>query len=345
MAIDPLTAATIAYAAYPVVKDVGTGVAGWFGWESEEAKQRQAADALIDNFMKTPGSQFVNPALLKQAQGYASVGGGGDPLLRSSAETWLRGEGGVPYDTNLANQMLRGDIPPSVAAAMDRQIGTRFDRLRRNQGGQLARSGVLNSSIGGRLMADTYDSQRRALSDAYVSTMLQRQGLGLNMLNSADASRRAYQQMGANQFGRLADRNLAYKQLGFNVLSDADRRQFGRETFGLNARLAQLGQQQVRRDAGLEASAGILGNLYTNYRDDQRFNTQLAQQNNRFNQLLNLSGGGNTSPIQAKADLSAVSLFADDSIMKPGNRFKTLGESRTGAGGYGTRNLPYASRF
>ena len=349
MAVDPLTIAAIAAAApavYTTGKEIGKDVAGWFGWESEEKKQKKAADQLISNFMKNPGSQFVNPQLLARAQAAAGGGFGRDPNITAAAQGWIAGEGGIPYDTNLANQLLRGDIPPSMAAAMDRQIGTRFDRLRRNQGGQLARSGVLNSTIGGRLMADTYTSQRNALADAYVGTMLQRQGLGLNILGAADASRRAYQSMGANQLNRQADRDLAYQQLGFNVLSDADRRKYARETFGINARLGQLGMQQARRDASLEAAAGTLTNLYSNYQDQNRFDALLGQQNEQFSQLLNLSGRNNTtSPIQAKANLSAVSLFSDDSVMKPGNRFKTLGESRTGAGGYGARGNPLTSRY
>lgn len=372
MAVDPFTAVSAASAAYPIYKDI-TGNVGleiykalpesWGRWRRLPGKiiggfaggsdaaidtyeQQTAADQLIDNFMKNPGSQFVNPHLLARAQRAAGGGLGRDQIMTRVARKWVAGEGGLPYDTNLANQLLRGDIPPSVAAAMDRQLGTRFDRLRRDQGGQLARSGVLRSSAGGRLMADTYDAQRQALSDAYMNTLLMRQQFGLNLLGAADASRRAYQTMGAYELGRQADRDLAYQQLGFNVLSDADRRKFGRETFGLNARLARLGQQQVRRDATLESAGNILSNLYTGYRDEQRFNEQLAQQNNQFNQLLNLSDGNrNISPIQAKADLSAISLFAPDSVMSKGNRFKTLGESRTGAGGYGTRNTPLTSRY
>ena len=323
------------------------GIAGsGFSDALKTQQQQQAADQLIDNFMKNPGSQFVNPQLLARAQQAAGGGLGRDQVITRVARDWVAGEGGLPYDTNLANQLLRGDIPPSVAATMDRQLGTRFDRLRRNQGGQLARSGVLNSSIGGRLMADTYDSQRNALSDAYMNTLLQRQHLGLGMLNSADASRRALMGMGANQLNRQADRDLAYQQMGFNVLSDADRRKYARETFGLNARLGQLGQQQARRDATLESSGNILSNLYTNYQDSQRFDKLLSMQGDQFSQLMNLQqGGGNISPIQAKADLSKVSLFAPDSVMKSGNRFKTLGESRTGAGGYGARNTPLTSRY
>ena len=154
MAIDPVTATLIASTA------ISTGKGLWDSWQ--QGKRNKSNQKLVDQFLQKPSSQFVNPALLKQAQGYAGGGGGGDPLLQSTAEGWLGGEGGIPYDTNLANQLLRGDIPPSVAASLDRQIGTRFDRLRRNQGGQLARSGILNSSMGGRLMADTYDSQRNA---------------------------------------------------------------------------------------------------------------------------------------------------------------------------------------
>ncbi|MDE0326878.1 MAG: hypothetical protein OXN27_23375 [Candidatus Poribacteria bacterium] len=236
------------------------GFLGVSGYQEQLANQQRqdAADQLIDNFMKNPGSQFVNPQLLARAQRAAGGGMGRDPYLAGVSRDWIEGRGGVGYDTNLANQMLRGDIPPSVAAAMDRRIGSRFDTLRRQQGGQLARSGVLRSSAGGRLMADAYTSERNALTDAYMNTMLQRQGLGLSILNSADASRRAYQGMGANQLGRQADRDLAYQQMGFNVLSDADRRKYARETFGVNARLGLLGQQQARRDAGMEASAGIV---------------------------------------------------------------------------------------
>lgn len=320
------------------------GPVGLYGYHGQlqEQKRQESADQLIQNFIKNPGSQFVNPALLKQAQAYAFTGSQGDPQVESVARDWLQGQGGVPYDTNLANQLLRGDIPPSVAANLDRHIGHRFDRFRRSQGGQLARSGVLNSTIGGRLMADTYDSQRNALADAYMNTLVSRQQLGLGILNAADHSKRAYQGMGARQLDVMTDRDLAYKQLGFNVLSDADRRAFGRETFGLNAELARLGQSQVRRDAGMEASANILGNLFTNYRDEQRFNQQLAQQDKQFGQLLNLSSG-RASPIQAKANLQAVELFAPNSVMRTG--FKPLLQSRQGAGGYGSKNNPLSGRM
>lgn len=194
-------------------------------------------------------------------------------------------------------------------------------------------------------MADTYDSQRDALSNAYMNTLLQRQSLGLGLLNSADASRRALMGMGANQLNRQADRDLAYQQMGFNVLSDADRRKYARETFGLNARLGQLGQQQARRDATLESSGNILSNLYTNYRDDQRFDKSLAQQNEQFSQLLNLAnagqgggGGGNRniSPIQAKAQLYATPQLGGGNILGQRDPFDLLSRKRTGAGGYGT---------
>lgn len=345
--MDPATIAMLAQAApavYTTGKELGTDLARLFGYKTAEDKQRDAVNKLIDNFTQNPNSQFVDRQLLARAQQGAMGNLGKDPYLTSMSRNWIEGRGGVPYDTNLATQLLRGDIPPSVAATLDRQIGTGFDRLRRQQGGQLARTGVLNSSVGGRLMADTYDSQRNALADAYMGTMLQRQGLGLNILNSADASRRAYQGMGINNLNRLADRDLAYQQLGFNVLSDADRQKFAKETFGINARLGMLGQQQARRDASLQSAGNILSNLYTNYQDTQRFDQLLGQQNDQFSQLLNLSGG-KPSPIQAKANLSAVSLFSDDSIMKPGNRFKPLLQSRSGAGGYGTRNTPLSSRF
>lgn len=353
MAVDPATLALIAQAApsgWEIGKNIATEVGSWFGKGPKAAEKRQqtAVDQLIGNFMKNPGSQFVNPQLLKEAQRLAGggwVGESRDPQLQNLARSWVKGEGGVRYDTNLGNQLLRGDIPPSVAAAMDRQLGTRFDRLRRDQGGQLARSGVLRSSAGGRLMADTYDSQRNALADAYMNTLLQRQQLGLGVLNSADASRRAYTAMGASELGRQRDLDLAYRQLGFNVLSDADRRKFGRETFGINARLAQLGQQQARRDASLESAGNILSNLYTNYQDQQRFDKLLSQQGDQFSQLLNLQGGGGKiSPIQAKANLSAVQLGGGN-ILGSRDPFKLLSEQRTGAGGYGARNTPLTSRY
>lgn len=319
------------------------GLKGYHTQRKAQAQQDKA-QKLIDSFM-SGGKSYVNPGLISRAQLLAGGGQGRDPLVESTARRWLSGEGGIPYDTNLANQLLRGDIPPSVAAAMDRQLGTRFDRLRRNQGSHLARSGILRSSVGGRLMGDAYDSERMALSDAYINTLLQRQQLGLGILNSASADRRALMGMGANELQRLSDRDLAYQNLGFQVLSDADRRKHARETFGLNAQLGLLGQQQARRDAALESSGNILSNLYTNYQDQQRFDKILSQQGDQFSQLMKLSGGENTSPIQAKADLSAISVFAPDSVMSKGNRFKTLGESRTGAGGYGARNTPLTSRY
>lgn len=318
---DPMTIAAIAAAVpaiYTTGKEIGKDVAGLFGWKSAEAKQQDAANKLIDNFMKNPRSQFVNPQLLARAQRAAA----GDINVAS----------GVPYDTNLANQLIRGDIPPSVAQAMDRRIGQSFRRLRQSQGGQFSNRGLANSTFAARRMGDIYGSERNALTDAYMNTLLQRQQFGLNMLNQANVS--AHRNM---------DRGLSMQQLGFNVLSNADRQRFANQAFGLNARLAQLGQQQIRRDASLEASGDILGQLYTGYQDNQRFAAQQAQQQRQFDQLLALSGGRN--PLQAKADLSAVSLFADDSIANPANRFKTIGEMRQGGGGYGTRTNPYGTRM
>ena len=294
------------------------GVSGWWDQYSRN-KNKGSAENLIKRFNQGGQSSSISPALMRRAR---LLAGGGH-----------QGQGGVSYDTDFASQLIRGDIPQSVASALDRRIGSRFDTLRRNQGGQLARSGVLNSSIGGRLMGDTYDSERNALTDSYMNTLMQRQQFGLNLLGAADMSQ-----------GRQADRDLASQQLGFNVLSNADRQRFARETFGVNAQLGLLGQQQARRDSSLESSGNILGNLYTNYRDDQRFNQQLAQQNSQFSQLLGLSQGGGNSPIQAKAQLSAVQLGGGN-ILGSRDPFKLLSESRTGAGGYGSRNSPLTSRY
>ena len=371
MAIDPLTTVSAASAIYPIAKDVNgsiyagvddlnpwikhpvrgsMGLLGWIGGEAKvkEKRQRAATDQSITNFMQNPNSRFVNPQLLARAQRAAAGGMGRDANITNAAHDWLRGEGGIAYDTNLANQMLRGDIPPAMAAAMDRRIGNRFNTLRRNQGGQLARSGILNSSAGGRLMADTYTSERDALANAYLNTMMQRQQLGANLLGRADASRQAYQRMGLSALDSQAARDLAYQQLGFNVLSDADRRNYARETFGLNAQLGVLGQQQARGDATLGASANILGNLYTTHQDQQRFDQQLAQQDRQFNQLLNLSQPQTTpptgqrtpiSPIQAKADASAATLWTPQggggNILGSRNPFELLNR-RTGAGAIGT---------
>ncbi len=319
------------------------GIGGWFS-ERDRKKNANSAENLIKQFAaghKDP----LSPALRARAQRLAMGGQGVDPQMQRLARAWAAGEGGISYDTNLANQMLRGDIPPSMAAAMDRRIGNRFDTLRRQQGGQLARTGVLRSSAGGRLMADTYDSERNALTDTYMNTMLQRQGLGLNILGAANADLRARQMMGASELGRQADRDMAYQRLGFSMLTDPST--LNRDSIALNARLGLLGQQQVRRDATLESAGNLLSGLYTNYQDQQRFDKLLSQQNNQFSQLMGLSsggGGGKISPIMAKANLSAVQLGGGN-ILGSRDPFKLLSQQRTGAGGYGARNTPLTSRY
>ena len=89
----------------------------------------------------------------------------------------------------LAEKWANGELDEATVENITRMLSDRFDQLRKQQGGRLARSGIANSSIGERMMADTYDNERDALAEALANQTFARQQLGLGMMGQQSAER------------------------------------------------------------------------------------------------------------------------------------------------------------
>ena len=104
----------------------------------------------------------------------------------------------------LARRYARGEISPEQEQAIVSALATRYDQIRETQGADLARRGMLESSMAGRVMAETYQNEQDALAQALVNASMQRQQMGMEML----AQQQGLQQQGyaaaANVLGTLA---------------------------------------------------------------------------------------------------------------------------------------------
>lgn len=87
----------------------------------------------------------------------------------------------------LAEAMARGEIPSDYRNYLASQLGEHYGQMRNELGGYIGRSGLSNSSIAGRLMADTYAEQGNALTNALANVSQQRMAMGHDLL----AQRRA----------------------------------------------------------------------------------------------------------------------------------------------------------
>ena len=282
------------------------GVGGYFS-ERGRQQQRQSSNDLVNSYMNGGVNKYMSPQITGQAQNWAMQGQGGggfggDPRMKALAQQWAGGQGGVDFNVGQAQQMLQGGVDPGTMAMLNRQIGGQFDQLRSQQGASAARSGLSQSSIGQRMMNDTYNSERNAMSDAVARQSLARQQLGLGILSQADSSMFARQNLGANEFARqqgfdLAGQNLDmdYRRMGLGVLSGAENRNMGREQFGLNARLGIMGQDQARTDATWQGVAQLGGGLYSEHMEGQRRAADLDAFNKHSGEMRNLLGQ-NTAP-------------------------------------------------
>ena len=280
------TGATIGSVVPVIGTGIGAAVGGLIGGgvgffsERERQQKRSGANKLINSYMNGGVNRYLSPQVMGQAQNWALQGGGnfgGDPGMKGLARQWAGGQGGVDFNTQLGQQMLQGGVDPGTMAMLNRQIGGQFDQLRNQQGASQARAGLGQSSIGQRMMGDTYNAERNAMSDAVAGQSLARQNLGLGILSQADASMFARQNLGANEFARqqgfdLAGENLNmnYRNMGFNVLSGAENRDMARQQFGLNAKLGVMGQEQGRQDATWQGIAELGGGLYSEHMEGQR---------------------------------------------------------------------------
>ena len=89
----------------------------------------------------------------------------------------------------LADKWANGELDEETVRNITRMLSDRFGQLRKQQGGRSARSGVADSSIGERMMADIYDNERDALAEALANQTFARQQLGLSMMGQQSDER------------------------------------------------------------------------------------------------------------------------------------------------------------
>ena len=123
------------------------------------------------------GSLFPGPG--------TAIGAGVGALFGSISG--LLGAGDTAEHLEMAEAMARGEIPTDYRNSIADQLGGYYSQMRNQLGGYLGRSGLANSTIAGRLMADTYTEQSDALANALVRASQERMGMGHDLL----AQRRA----------------------------------------------------------------------------------------------------------------------------------------------------------
>lgn len=178
-------------------------------------------------------------------------------------------------------------------------------------------------------MADTYDSEREALADAYTRTQLQRQEFGASLLGRADASKLTRQHLGANELARLDREQLAREQMGLNTLLSAERLDLTRDIFNEDV----AAKEQARTDEMWQRGTEILGNIGSEYLAS-RDRTKALEMTESHNQAIRELVEGLT-PAEKPTESPA---YWKAQAMVPGDFTYTPGASRNGTGtGFGQR--------
>ena len=155
-----------------------------------------------------------------------------------------------PSQQEQARAMARGQIDPVAQQALSRALDREFNIIRRQQGQDLARRGLTDSTIAGNAMGRIGDAQGFALAQGLAGHQFARQQLGAQML--------AQQQFGqsqtvANAINALTMAQLVHKKngRGTNLLDLVGQTQ----TLGLNAGSSR----QIIGDTGLGGVQGHRG--------------------------------------------------------------------------------------
>jgi len=104
----------------------------------------------------------------------------------------------------IAKQKIYGPTDPVATKALQTAIGRRYDQIRRTQGADITRRGLMQSTIGGNIMGQTYDAERQALAEAIANLRLQQEQLGFGLYGQVIASRNARMQARAQLYGDIA---------------------------------------------------------------------------------------------------------------------------------------------
>ena len=185
---------------------------------------------------------------LMNSGAYADVMGGGyDPAYQQIAgsdayNNLLSGGVDPAYDRLLEAQgtpafqsMLRGEVDPRYNEWLTRSVGNRFGNIRSQVGAQLANRGLSRSTAGNRMLADTYNAERDALTGTLAQNQLGRMSfahgtLG-NTANSMAGNRLARLGLGYNTAGSMARNRLSRGALAGQFSSGIANNRLGRGRF------------------------------------------------------------------------------------------------------------------
>ena len=91
----------------------------------------------------------------------------------------------------LAALYSSGRLDPKTEAMIGKMVNRQFANQRSEMGANLARRGLANSSVTGRMITDSYTDQYNALAERIAGEALRRQGLGYQMQAQLDAEEQA----------------------------------------------------------------------------------------------------------------------------------------------------------
>ena len=138
----------------------------------------------------------------------AGVGAGAGLLLGLLSDT---------EQQELEDMYARGEIDPDTEMAIKNMIGRRFEQIRMEQGGRIARAGLHKSSIGERIRSDTDKSEVDSLSRAMLETSFARAQYGQQLKSQRSAGQRAGAASAldtlTNLYGYSQDKQFYNKQL------------------------------------------------------------------------------------------------------------------------------------
>ena len=128
-----------------------------------------------------------------------------DPMTILAAAGMALEGGQLLYDIfttdeqeELAALYRSGKLDPQTEKMIGQMVNRQFSGQRQAMGADLARRGLMDSSVTGRRMTESYNDQYRALAETITSEALRRQGLGFQMQAQLDAEEQA---SAANLFG------------------------------------------------------------------------------------------------------------------------------------------------
>jgi len=292
------TGAAIGTAVMPGIGTaIGAGVGGLVGGISGYFKPTEHIDMARE--MQQGGLDPAYDRLSRSGFYNSLLGGGVDPALQGvmdsrGYQSLLGGDVDPAYQSVLQAQrdpgfqsMLRGEIDPAYNTNLSRAVGDQFGRLRSQMGGQLANRGLANSSLGARQMADTYSSERNALTGALANNQLQRMSMahGLLSQNAANMANNRLSRfgLGAQIAGQAAGNRLSRGALGAQMTGAIAANRLNRQRLGSDI-LAQRSAELAQQGSGaMQAFGNIL--------DYNLLQDQLGLERMRLNQS---RSGGNT---------------------------------------------------